>query len=70
MSPLILDDIFPPRVTPYKKHHPVSFKKRNFHYIFSDTETLAELGRNIWSLIPHEIRQTVSFGDFKPKIEK
>ena len=47
---------------------PVSFKMRKV-YSVTMIRKLDQLGRKIWSILPQEIRQSVSHGDFKSKIK-
>ena len=42
---------------------------RKVYLVYNGTETLSRLGPKIWSLVPQEIRQFVSLGDFKSKIK-
>ena len=70
MSPAILNDIFAPKATPYNLRNPVSFKMQKVHLFYNITETLSHLGPKIWSLGLHEVRQSISLCDFKPKIKK
>ena len=65
MSPANNSNSFTPKATPYNLPNPVSFKMQKFHSVYNGTETLTHLGPNIWSLVLHEIRQSVSLGDFK-----
>ena len=62
MSPTILNDILASKATPYNL--------RKVYLVYSGTETLPHLGPTIWSLVPQEIRQSVSLVDFKLKIIK
>ena len=55
MFPITINDIFAPRATSYNLSNPVSFKMQNVHLVYNDTETLSHLGPKIWSLILHEI---------------
>ena len=70
MPPTIISYIFASRATPYNLRNPVSFKVRKVYSIYHGTETLSNLGPKIWSFVPQEIRQSVSFGDLKSKIKK
>ena len=68
MSTTILNNIFAPRAIPYNLGTPVSFKiKKNpkVHSVYNSTKSMTHLGPKIWSLVPHEIRQSVSLADFK-----
>ena len=65
MSPANNNDSFAPKATPHNLPNPVSFKMQKFHSVYHGTETLTHLGPKIWSLVLHEIRQSVSLGDFK-----
>ena len=67
MSPTILNDIFTPRATAYNLRNPVSFKMQKVHSVYNSTETIFHSGPRIWSLVPHDIKQSVSLGDFKSK---
>ena len=69
MYPTILNDIFASRATPYNLRDLVSFKMEKVCLVYNSTETLSHLGRKTWSLVPQEIRQSVSLGDFKSKIK-
>ena len=70
VSPTILNDIFASRATHYNLRNPVNFKIRKVYSVYNGTETPFHLGAKIWSLVPQEIRQSVSLGDFKSKIKK
>ena len=70
ISPTILNDILASKATPYNLRNPVSFKMRKVYLVYSGTETLPHLGPTIWSLVPQEIRHSVSLVDFKLKIIK
>ena len=67
MFPTVLTDIFASGVIPFNPLNPV--KSRKLYFIYKDTETLSHLGPKIWSLVPQEIKQSVSLGDFKSKIK-
>ena len=54
------------RTTPYNLRNPVIFKITEVHSVNNGTETHSE--PNIWSLVPHEVRKSVSLADFKFKI--
>ena len=69
MFPRTLNNIFAPMVTPYDLCNLVSFKIWKVHLIYNGAETLFHIGPKIWNLVPHEIRQSVSLGDFKQKIK-
>ena len=69
MCPTILNDIYASRATPYNLHDLVSFKMGKVYLVYNSTETLSHLGRKTGSLVPQEIRQSVSLGDFKSKIK-
>ena len=42
MSPTILDDVFPPRATPYNLRNPVSFKIEKAHSVYNGAETQSD----------------------------
>ena len=46
------------------------FEMLKIYSICNGTETLSDLGPKIWSLVQHEIRQPVSFAEFKSNIKK
>ena len=70
MSPITINNIFALKSTPYNLRNPVSFKVGKVYLVYSDTESLSHLGPKIWSLVPQEIRHSVSLSDFKSKIKK
>ena len=69
ISPIILNETFGLRDTPYNLRNPDSFKMRKVLSFYNGTEALFHLGPKVWSLVPHEIQQSVSFGDFKSTIK-
>ena len=72
MSPTITNNIFATRPTSYNLRNQtasVNFKMRKVYLFYNGTETLSHLGPKIWSLVPLEIKQSVSLGDFKSKVK-
>ena len=67
MSPTILNNVLGSRATPYNLCHPVSFKMRNADSVYSGIESLSHLGPKLWSLVPQEIRLSVSLGNLIKK---
>ena len=65
MSSAILNDIFASKASPYNLCNPVSLKIRKVYSVYNGTKTLSHIEPKIWSLVPQEIRQSVSLGDFK-----
>ena len=63
-TPTTLSDIFSPRASPYNLHNPASFKMQKVHLVCNSTKTLSHLIPKIWSLVPLEIKQSVSLGDY------
>ena len=57
------------RTTPYNLRNPVIFKITEVHSVNNGTETLSHSEPNIWILVPHEVRKSVSLDDFKFKIK-
>ena len=65
MSPIIINNIFASKATPYNLCNAVSFRIEKVYSVYNDTESLSHLGLKIWSLVAQEIRQSVSLSDFK-----
>ena len=50
--------------------NPDSFKLEKVYSVYNGTKTASHFGTKISSLVPKEIKQSVSLGDFKSKIKK
>ena len=50
--------------------NPDSFKLENVYSVYNGTKTASHFGTKISNLVPKEIKQSVSLGDFKSKIKK
>ena len=70
MSLTILSNISAPKATPPNLRNPASFKTWKVHAMYNGIETLSRFRPKIWSLVPPEIRQSVSPSDFKSKTKK
>ena len=69
LSPALMDDVFPQRMISYNLRNKNPFESTNVHSVYKGTETLAFRGPKTWSMIPEEIRNSSSLGEFRLKIK-
>ena len=71
MSPKIISEVFKLEDTPcYNLRHTSKFSADTIHSIYNEIESTLYLELKTWEQIPAEIKNKVSFDEFKKEIKK
>ena len=70
LTPEFMRNIFIEIDHPYNLRNRVEFQTSNVHTVFCGTETISFRGPKIWSIVPEEIKESLSLTEFKMKIKK
>ena len=69
LSPIFMKKVFLDSTNPYNLRNAPEFNTVNVQTVHNGTETISFRGPKIWSLVPHDIKNSKSLSEFKNKIK-
>ena len=70
ISPMLINEIFQFFENPvYELRSAVHLPSRNSHTVFFGTESIINLGANLWNMVPENIKTSETLSVFKSKIK-
>jgi len=70
LSPSFMNEVFVKKVSIYSLRNESEFQRRNIRTVRHGSESLSNIGPQIWDQIPDDIRDAESLPIFKSKIRK